>query len=153
MARGDETFRAVAVRVGAVAFLALVAGVVLAWPALVPVATMLAGGVYAAELAIDEAPLDVTAPAVAAGLLLCAELAYWSLEERARWRGSLGDGLRRSAFVALLCVAAFLAASVLLVLADAVRARGLALDLLGGIAAVTVLVAVLVSRRPVRSSE
>ena len=114
----------------------------------VPAAVALAGGLYAAELAIDDAPLDVAAPAVAAGLLLCAELAYWSLEERTRWLGDRGESLRRAAVVALLGAAgAFLVAATLLALVDAVRARGLALDLLGALAAVTVLATVVLVAR------
>ena len=150
MSRGNETFQEVGVRVGAVAFVALIAGVVLGWAPLIPLAAALAGGLYAAELAIADAPLDVAAPAVAAGLLLSTELGYWSLEERTRWLGEAGDGLRRAAFVALLGVAAFLVAATLLALVDAVRARGLALDLLGALAAVTVLATVLVVARSPR---
>lgn len=150
MTRGDEAFQEVGVRAGAIALLALVAGVVNGWSPLVPVAAALAGGLYAAELAIADAPLDVAVPAVAAGLLLCTELAYWSLEERTRWRGNAGDSLRRTAFAALLGVAAFLVATVLLALVDSVRARGLALDLLGAIAAVTVLATVVVVARAQR---
>jgi len=148
--RGDEEFREVGVRIGAIAFLALVAGIVLGWSPLVPGAAAIGGGLYAAELAIGDAPLDVTAPAVAAGLLLCTELAYWSLDERTRWRGSAGDGLRRAAFVALLGVAALLVAAVLLALVDAVRARGLALDLLGAAAAAAAVAAVLAVARAER---
>jgi hypothetical protein len=147
MTRGDEAFQEVGVRIGAIAFVALVAGVVLGWSRLVPVAAVLAGGLYAVELAIADAPLDVAAPAVAAGLLLCTELAYWSLEERTRWHGEAGDGLRRAAFVALLGVGALLTAAVLLALVDAVRARGLALDLLGATAAVAAIATVLVVTR------
>jgi hypothetical protein len=150
IARGDAAFREVGVRIGAVAFLALVAAVVLGWSPLVPVAAAIGGGLYAAELAIEDAPLDVAAPAVAAGLLLCTELAYWSLEERTRWRGEAGDGLRRVAFVALLGIAALMVAAVLLALVDAVRARGLALDLLGATAAVAVVATVLVITRAER---
>jgi hypothetical protein len=127
------------VRVGAIAFVALVGGIVLGWTPLVPAAAALAGGLYGVELAIADAPLDAAAPAVVAALLLCTELAYWSLEERTRWRGDAGDGLRRVAVVALLGVAAFLVAGLLLALVDAVRARGLALDLLGAAAAAAVL--------------
>jgi hypothetical protein len=152
MARGDDTFQEAAVRVGAVAFLALVAGIVLAWPVFIPVAAALVGGIYAAELAIADAPLDVAAPAVAAGLFLSAELAYWSLDESARWRGEAGDSLRRAAFVALLAAAAFLVASLLLVLVDAVRARGVALDLVGAAAAAAAIAAVLVIARAPRQS-
>ena len=150
MSRGSEAFQNAGVRVGAVAFVALVAGVVLGWAPLIPLAAALAGGLYAAELALADAPLDVAAPSVAAGLLLSTELGYWSLEERTRWLGQVGDGLRRAAFIALLGVAAFLVATTLLVLVDAVRARGLALDLLGALAAVTVLATVLVVARSQR---
>jgi hypothetical protein len=144
ISRGSETFQGAGVRIGAVAFVALVAGVVLGWAPLIPLAAALAGGLYAAELAIADAPLDVAAPAVAAGLLLCAELGYSSLEERTRWLGEAGDGLRRAGFVALLGVAAFLVAATLLALVDAVRARGLALDLLGAAAAAAVLAMIMV---------
>jgi hypothetical protein len=152
MTRGDDAFRQVGARVGGVALVALVAAIVLGWPALVPVAAGLAGGLYGTELAIADAPLDVAVPAVAAALLLCAELAYWSLEERTRWRGEEGEGMRRTALVALLGIGAFFVAALMLALVDAVRARSLALDLLGALAAVTVLATVLaVARGPRRS--
>jgi len=152
MTRGDDAFQEAGARIGAVALVALVAGVVLGWAPLIPVAAALAGGLYAAELAVGDAPLDVASPAVAAGLLLCTELAYWSLEERTRWRGHAGDGLRRAAFVAFLGVAAFLVATVLLALVDALRARGLALDLLGAAAAVAAIATVLVIARAQRQA-
>ena len=147
IARGDEAFREVGVRVGAVAILSLVAAIVRGWAPLIPVAAVLAGGLYAAELAIADAPIDVAAPAVGAGLLLCAELAYWSLDEQQRWRGDAGNGLRRVAFVAMLGASAFLVAALLLVLVDVVRARGIALDLLGAAAAAATLATVLVVGR------
>jgi hypothetical protein len=147
MARGSDAFRQAGVRIGALALLALVAAIVLAWSHLVPVAAALAGGLYGLELAIADAPLDVAAPAVAAALLLCAELAYWSLEERTRWRGDAGDGVRRAALVLLLGVGALLVAALMLALVDAVRARGLALDLLGALAAVAALVLVVAAAR------
>ena len=152
MTRGSDAFQAVGARVSAVALLALVAGIVLGWAPLVPLAAVLAGGLYGAQLAISEAPLDAAAAAVAAGLLLSAELAYWSDEDRTRWRGEAGDGLRHAAVVALLAVGALVVSVVLLALVDAVRARGLALDLLGAIAAVTVLATLLVAARGPRRS-
>jgi hypothetical protein len=149
LTRGSDAFQAAGIRVGAIAFLSLVAAVVLGWAPLVPVAAALAGALYGAELAIADAPLDVAAPAVAAALFLCVELAFWSAEERARWVGDAGDGLRRAAVVALLGAGAFLVAGALLALVDAVRAEGLALDLLGALAAVAVLGVVLAAvRRP-----
>ena len=111
LGRGDDTFQQVDVRVAAVAFVALVAAIVPGWPWLVPVAVALVGGTYAVELAIDDAPLDVAAPVVAVGLLLAAELAYWSLDEREPTRSATpGEGLRRAAFVALPGVGALVVA-------------------------------------------
>lgn len=124
----------------------------LARPAVVPLAAVLVGALYGAELAIADAPLDVAAPAVAAGLLLSVELGYWSIEERGRWSGEAGDSLRRGGLVALLAVGATLVAAALLALVDAVRTTGLAVDLVGAGAAAAVLVAVLVLARSQPSS-
>jgi hypothetical protein len=148
LARGDTAFGQAAARVGAVALVTLVAALVLGWTSLIPGAVALVGGLYAAELAIADAPLDIAAPAVAAALFLCAELAYWSLDERQRWQAVPGERLRRVAFVALLGASAFVLAAVLLALVDALRARGLALDLLGAAAAAAAIAAVLVAARP-----
>jgi hypothetical protein len=147
MARGDESFQSVDVRVAAVAFLALVAAVVRGWPLLIPVAVAFVGAGYAAELVVDDAALDLAAPVVAVGLFLAAELAYWSLDERIRTAGDPGQSLRRTALVALIATAIFVVSTALLVLADEIRARGLALDLIGAVAAVGVLVAVLATAR------
>ena len=145
--RGDEPFRETAARVAAIAFLALVAAIVLAWPSLVPVSVALVGGIYAAELAIDDAPLDAATPALAVALLLTAELAYWSLDERQRIPGDPGEGLRRASFVALIGVSAAVVAALLLALVDAARAHGLAVDLLGALAAVAALALVVAVSR------
>ena len=94
--------------------------------------------------------LDTRAPLLAAGLYLASELAYWSLEERARVQGDAGRGppppraswrcsalgrpRRRRALLAV---------------ADLARAEGLAVDLLGALAAAGVLLVVtLYARRP-----
>ena len=94
MSRGSDPFQEVGVRIGAVAFVALVAGVARLGTADSRGRGTRVGGLYAAELAIADAPLDVAVPAVA-GLLLCTELGYWSLEERTRWLGERGESLRR----------------------------------------------------------
>jgi hypothetical protein len=135
------------VRIAVVAFAALLAAIVRGWAWLVPGSVALVGGSYAAELAIDDAPLDLAAPLVAIGLLLAAELAYWSLDERNRATGDPGQGLRRAALVALGAAAALVLGSALLALVDEVRARGLALDLVGVLAAVAVVVTVLATAR------
>ena len=135
-------------RLSVVGIVALVAAVVLGWSTLIPAAIVVVGGVYATQLAIDDAGLDGAAPVFAAGLLVTAELAYWSLEESECVRGDAGDGLRHAAFVAALGVGALLVASLLLALVDAVSTRGLAIDLLGTVAAAAALFAVVfVARR------
>ena len=148
VARGDETFQEFDVRVAAVAFVALLAAIVQGWSWLVPAAIALGGGSYAVELAIDDAPLDVAAPVVAVGLLLVAELAYWSLDERRRVPGDPGQGLRRAALVALWAVGALVVANALLALADEVRGGGIALDLVGATAAFAALAIVVFAARP-----
>ena len=125
----------------------LVAAVVHGWAWLIPASITLVGGAYAAELAIDDATLDLAAPLVAVGLVLAAELAYWSLDERNRATGDAGQGLRRTALVALAAAGTLLLGGVLLALVDEVRARGLALDVVGVVAAGAVLVTVVAIAR------
>ena len=125
----------------------LVAALVLAWPSLVPVSVLLLGGLYGAQLATDDAALDSVAAIVAAGLLVTAELAYWSLEERERVKLEPGESLRRLAFVALLGLAALVVAASLLALVDAVGTSGLAVDLAGAAAAAAALIAIVRAAR------
>jgi hypothetical protein len=142
IARSSDAVQAGGVRVAAAAVVALVAALVLGWSPLVPVAIVLVASTYAAQLAVDDAPLDAAAPLLAAGLLVVAELAYWSLEERAHVPGEAGAGLRHSAVVAALGATALLVALLVLLLVDAVRTTGLAIDVLGAAAAAAVLLAI-----------
>jgi hypothetical protein len=146
-ARGSDAVIQIGVRLVPVALLMLAAALVLGWSPLVPVSIVLAGSFYAVQLAVDDAPLDAATPVLAAGFLLTAELAYWSLEEREGVRVERGEVLRRVAFVALLALAALVVAAVLLALVDAVQVRGLAVDVVGAVAAAAVLLAVLVAAR------
>jgi len=147
LARASDDVVGPGVRVTAIAVVALVAALVLDWTPLVPTALVLVGGLYAAQLAIDDAALDTTSPAFAAGLLVTGELAYWSLEERDHVQGEPGAGLRHATFVAALGVVTLLVASVLLAVADAVRTKGLAVDLLGAVAAAAALFAIVLVAR------
>ena len=147
VARAAGTLQATSARVAALALVALVAALVLGWAPLVPLAIALVGGSYVAQLAVDDAALDTLAPVLAVGLVLVAELAYWSLEEREHVPGDPGDGLRHGAFVAILGLGALLAGAALLALADSVRAQSLALDVLGAAAAAAILAAVVVAAR------
>ncbi len=134
-------------RVAIVALLALFAALVRGWAPLLPTALVLLGALYGAQLAIDDAQVDIAAPLVATGLVLVAELGYWSLEEREQVTGEPGDSLRRLAFVALLALGTLVVTASLLALVDAVRASGLTLDLLGAAAAAVALVAIVLAAR------
>jgi hypothetical protein len=117
------------------------------WSALVPVSLAALGLSYGLQLAVDDVPLDLAASLVAVGLIVIAELAYWSLEERERVEGERGAVARRLAYLALLGLGAFVVAGMLLVLVDAVRAGGLAIDLLGAAAAAAAIVAIALAAR------
>lgn len=134
-------------RVAAVALVALVAALRLGWSPLLPTSLVLLGGIYAAQLSVDDAALDGVAPVFAAGLYVTAELGYWSLEEREGVKAEPGEGFRRLAFVAALGLATLLVAAALLALVDAVRAGGLAVDLLGALAAAAALLVVVLAAR------
>ncbi|HLF68961.1 MAG TPA: hypothetical protein VI503_06400 [Gaiellaceae bacterium] len=135
------------VRVGPVALLALVAGLVLGWSSFVPASLVLLGATYATHLAVDDAALDVRAPLVAAGLVVTAELAYWSLEERENVWGEPGDGLRRLGLVAVVALATTAVGAALIAFTGAVRAGGLGMDVLGAGAAAAVLFLVVLAVR------
>jgi hypothetical protein len=142
VARASGSFQGAGARVAVVALVALVAALVLGWSLLVPGAMAIAAGLYAAQLAVDDAALDTAAPVVAVALVLVAELAYWSLEERERVPGDPGDALRHATFVSILAIAALLLGAALLALVDVVRAESLALDVLGAAAAAAILLAI-----------
>jgi hypothetical protein len=140
--------QATALRLGVAALALLVVGLALGWSPLVALAIALAGGTYAAELAIDDAPLDRLTPALAALVLVAAELAYWSLDERDTVADEEGGTARHLAFVVLLALGALFIGALLLALVDVVQTRSLATDVLGAIAAAAVLFAILtVGRR------
>jgi hypothetical protein len=147
LARGSDAVQETGLRVAAIALVALVAALVLGWSWLLPGSLVVLGGLYAAQLAVDDAALDTAAPVFAAGLYLTAELGYWSLEERERVQTEPGETLRRAGFVAVFGLGALLVASGLLALVDAVRAGGLAVDVLGAAAAAAALLAVVLYAR------
>ncbi len=129
----------------------LVAALVLGWARLIPLSLALLGGAYALYLSADDAALDPAAPVFGAGLLVTAELAYMSLEEREGIPAEAGEALRRAAFIAALGLGALLVSGGVLALADVIRTGGLAVDLLGAVAAAAaMLVVVALARRGAR---
>lgn len=137
----------VGVRLGVLALLSLAGALVLGWSPLVPVALLLLASVYATHLGLDDPALDARAPFFGVGLLVCAWLAYWSLEERQRVPAEPGESLRHLGFVALVALVSVVLSSGLFALADVLRTRGLAVDVLGAVAAASALLVVVLAAR------
>ena len=127
----------------------LAAAVLLAWPSGIAWALALLGTSYATALAgRGEVPVDAAAPLYAGGLLLVAELSYWSLELRGSRREEPGAMLRRLvALTALASLSVAVGGFVVLVTA-APAGGGLAWDAIGiaAVAATLAIVAVLARR-------
>jgi hypothetical protein len=141
-------------RISALAVIALVVVLVLGWTAFLPLSLGTLGGYYGLQLAVDDAGLDLATPLVAVGLVVSAELAYWSLEETEPIERQPVDGLRRLVWVAAVALGTFVLASLLLALVDVARTGGLATDLLGAAAAAgAVLTIVLLARRETRTEK
>lgn len=99
-------------------------------------ALLLLGAGYVLGLLVGRRSLDEGAPLVGAGLLLCAELATWSVELRFRVALEPALRLRRARAVGLLVLAGLASASFVLVVAATSIGGGLAWAILGSAAAV-----------------
>lgn len=99
-------------------------------------ALLLLGAAYVLGLLVGHHSLDEAAPLVGAAMLLCAELATWSLELRFHVALEPALGLQRVRAVGLLVFAGLAAASLVLVVAATSVGGGLAWAMLGSAAAV-----------------
>jgi len=99
-------------------------------------ALWIAGAVYVSEIVAAGRHVDATAPVVAVLLLLCGELAAWSLDERWEIRSDDLLGWRRAAAVCALALAGLVAAAVVLGLAAVPPSHGLVWTAVGAVAAV-----------------
>jgi hypothetical protein len=127
----------------------LAVGLLLRVPTAVPAAIVLVGGEYALVLSIDDSALDTRAAVVAAGLLVIAELSYWSLELRAEITDEPGSYTRRLAVLALLALGALALSGVLLAVVDLAGREGLAVEIAGAAAAFAAVVLLWsLARRP-----
>jgi hypothetical protein len=104
---------------------------------LLPWALALAGAEYAVYLVIQKGTIDASAPVYAAGLLVAAELAYWSLERPVPSHEALVP--RRISLVLAACLAAGGVGGVILTMAELSISGGLVLEILGVAAAVGAL--------------
>jgi hypothetical protein len=106
------------------------------------------GGAYAMSIGIHTGSVDEAVPLVAVGLLLCGELAAWSLDERVRVTAEPGVLARRAGAIGVLAGAGLIAASAVVAIAAAPAGDGLAWTAIGAAAAVgTVAIVVAVARR------
>ena len=115
---------------------------------LLPWALIPLGSAYTVSLVLHGSSVDGGAPLVAAGLLVCAELAAWSLDERDAIAAERAVVLGRATALAGLVLAG-LAVSGLVVALSLAPASGLVWTALGAAAAVLVVgLAVRLARPP-----
>ena len=113
-----------------------------AWPA----ASL--GVAYAVELVIRGTRVDDAAPLVAVGLLLCGELAAWSIDERLPVAVEWAVTRARAVALGVLAFGSLAVAALVVALASAPTGSGLAWTVVGAASAVAVVgIAVTLARR------
>jgi hypothetical protein len=106
------------------------------------------GGAYAVSIGVHGGSVDEAVPLVAVGLLLCGELAAWSLDERVPIDAEPGVHARRATAIGTLAGAGLVAATAVVAIAAAPAGNGLAWTGIGAAAAVgAVGIGVAVARR------
>jgi hypothetical protein len=124
------------------ALVVLAYGVVFGRPAAVPWALLLLGTAYTGSLYLPDRGIDTHAPLVAAGFLLLAELAYWSLELRTPIGPEPGMLPRRTLTVIAAALGALVVAGIAIAATAIDVGGGLLADLLGVVAAVAAIAVV-----------
>jgi hypothetical protein len=115
---------------------------------LLPWAVILLGIAYTVSLVLHGSGVDGGAPLVAAGLLLCAELAAWSIDEQFAIPAERAVLVARASALAALVLGSLVVATLVAAL-SLVPASGLAWTVLGAAAAVGVVwLAVRLARSP-----
>lgn len=123
--------------VGGAAVFVLVVGLVLGRPAAVPWAIAGLGAEYAASLRGDE--LDGRVPLYAVGLIVTAELAYWSLQLRRGARDEPGMGQRRIISLLIAATIGLVTGSLLVAIGHVPLRGGVAVEAVGLAAAIGAL--------------
>jgi hypothetical protein len=140
--------RGILLAVGAPVPVLLAAGLAARWSGALTVGIALLGTQQAVRLALGHDALDEWAPLLGAALLLCAELAWWSIEPRIPAWSQPGLALRRVATILALCLVGAGLGAVLLVAAGSSLSGGVPLELAGVVAATgAVAVVAYVARR------
>lgn len=103
---------------------------------LLPWALAMLGVAYTISLYVHGSAVDEAAPLVAGGLLLCGELAAWSLDERHAIAAERDVWLQRALALGALVLAGLGAAAAVVAFAASSAGNGLAWTALGSVAAV-----------------
>jgi len=127
---------------GAAGVLCLLLGLAARWSAALFLGIGFLGAEQTVRLATGPSTVDPWAPAYAAGLLLTAELAWWSIEPRIAAWWEVGISLRRVGAIVGMCAAGALVAALVVLAAGAPLAGGVGLELVGVAAAVAALAVV-----------
>jgi hypothetical protein len=117
----------------------LAAGLLVRVALAIPLAIALLVAAYLALLGFELDSLDSRAPLVAAALLAVAELGYWSLELREAVADEPGTYLRRAALLAVQLAGVTTVGVVLLAVVEGIETGGVAIQVLGVLAAVGAL--------------
>ena len=126
----------------------LLAGLLLRWSAALAVGVALLGAQQATRLALGPETVDEATPLVATGLLLVAELAWWSVEPRVPAWTEGGVLARRVGTLVLSCAGALVVSALVVVAGGAPVSGGTLLELVGVVAAAGALaIVVLVAGR------
>jgi hypothetical protein len=125
---------------GAAAVLLLALSLAAALPALIPWPLVLLAAEYTWSL--GGGGIDQLSPLVAGGLLVIAELSYWSLELRGRTQDAERLTERRAGLIAALGIGSVALGGLVLAATSVRLASGIAADLVGVAAAVAALAVV-----------
>ena len=118
----------------------LLTAVALVRPAVLGIALCVSAGAYALLLALDDPPLDARAAVVAVLLLVVGELVGWARELGGATVDEPGGAWRRPIWIAMVSLVALALAWGLLALVDFARVEGLAVEVVGALAALGALV-------------
>jgi len=137
---------------GAAGVLWLLVGLAVRWNAPLVVGIASLGAEQAVRLTAGPSRVDPWTPAYAAGFLLAAELAWWSIEPRVPAWSDVEVLIRRSLAIAACCVGGALLAAVVVLAAGAPLHGGVGLELVGAAAAVAAIAVVAaVARLPAKA--
>jgi len=145
----DLELRYLALGLGGAALVLLAFGLLVRWPGALGLGLAALGGEYAVLFAAEGSTLDTLTPVYAAGFILVAELAFWSIERRvAAWSESTALEWRLARLGAACVGAVAVAGLATLSAAAATGGGGVVLESFGvGAAIGSVLILALLMRR------